>query len=570
MKQARKYIVSLFTLSIAAGGCNGDNQQACAPASPTVLAQRLSAESVSHVPAAFRNYTDGGRLDGSTTGSLTVTVSLALNHEDELDQRIARMYQRGNREFHQFITPAEFSDRYAPTPEQIAAATTYLSAHGLSSITVGESGTMIKAEGTPEALGEAFQTELHEYRDETGAAHYYAPVTEPKLPEGMLAVHGLQSLPKLRSHAHASVKPFAMGGNAMLPAAVKAAYSIPTSVTGAGQTIALVELDGYYASDISQYASAAGLQAINVQNVLVDGYSGAAGEGASEVTLDIELAAAIAPQAKIMVYEGPNSSQSLLDIFAKIASDDQASQISISWGSPETETTTAFLASENALLKQLAAQGQAVFAASGDSGAYDNDTSIGVDDPAAQPFVVAVGGTTLQTLGNAYGIESAWNNGSPTAGAGGGGISAAWAQPGWQNGVSNSQNLASSTMRNVPDVSLNANPETGYAIVFQGAWVTYGGTSCAAPLWAAFLALVNEERLSTGLGAIGFPNPAIYALGMSSNYSADFHDVREGNNLYYPSVSGFDDATGWGSFNGQALFDDLVKEPSTSNEQLSC
>jgi kumamolisin len=233
--------------------------------------------------------------------------------------------------------------------------------------------------------------------------------------------------------------------------------------------------------------------------------------------------------------------------------------------------STAFLTSESAILKQMALQGQTVFAAAGDAGAYSDQSHLSVIDPASQPFVVAVGGTRLYSSGGVYQGETTWNNGSPSQGAGGGGVSSLWVQPGWQSGVATSVNRGSNGMRNIPDVALNADPMTGYSIYYGGRWITVGGTSAAAPLWAGFTALVNERRAANGRKQIGFLNPILYSLGQSSRYSADFNDIRDGStNLYYPAVQGYDNATGWGSLNGQGLFDDLSSDSSDPATAVSC
>ncbi len=201
----------------------------------------------------------------------------------------------------------------------------------------------------------------------------------------------------------------------------------------------------------------------------------------------------------------------------------------------------------------MAAQGQTIFAASGDSGAYDNRSNtslLSVDDPAAQPYMTAAGGTSLTTAGagGAWKSETTWSGG-------GGGISVQWPLPTWQQGVATAANKASTAMRNVPDVSLDADPYTGYSIFLNGGWYLYGGTSCAAPLWAAFTALVNQQRQANGNAPLGFANPIIYSLANASN----FHDIADGStNQYYPAVTGYDDATGWGSFNGAFLLTALA------------
>jgi len=297
--------------------------------------------------------------------------------------------------------------------------------------------------------------------------------------------------------------------------------------------------------------------------VLVDGYSGASGSGAAEVTLDIELQAALATGAsKILVYEGPNTTAGVIDTYNKIATDNIAKEISTSWGEAEQYETSTTRTAEQTAFKQMAAQGQTIYAAAGDSGAYDyRRTKPAVDDPASQPYMCGVGGTSLTTngAGGSYKSETTWNGGSISAGAGGGGISSVWPIPSYQSGVVSAASKGSTTYRNVPDVSLDADPNTGYAVYYNGGWTIYGGTSCAAPLWAAFTALVNQQRASAGKAPLGQANPAIYATAKSSAYSLDFHDIADGStNLYYPAVKGYDDATGWGSFQGSALLGALA------------
>ena len=271
-------------------------------------------------------------------------------------------------------------------------------------------------------------------------------------------------------------------GSAFAPSDIRTAYHVPSNLDGSGQVLGLFELDGYNASDITTYEQQFGLPNVPLENVMVDGAGGSAGGGAAEVTLDIELMAALAPKAsKILVYEGPNSDQGMLDVYSRIASDNLAKSVSSSWGSGEDSVTSSFLQSENTIFMQMAAQGQTIYSAGGDSGAYDDGgSSLVIDDPSGQPYVTAVGGTSLTTNSDgSYSKETTWNDSS---GAGGGGVSTVWTIPSWQKGVGFSSNKGSSTMRNIPDVSLNSDIDTGYAIYTGGSWGTWGGTSAAAPL----------------------------------------------------------------------------------------
>ncbi len=574
-------------LSLALLSCNSQDDspapQGCVPASArasfraNAATQSLAFEAMSHIPKAARSFADRGLL--SKTKVLPVTISLALNHEDELDQRILEVYTPGAAAYRKFVTPEEFRARYAPTQEQIDQAQAYLAASGITDLKVNANGYLIEGRASVGSLSSAFQTEIRQYKDSTGKV-YFAPSSEPKLPSELRirAVHGLHNLTRFTSFTHEtpadSIRAQAGSGplGGLSPQDIRQAYQIPGQVSGAGQTIAVVALDGYNASDVASYQRAFGIPSIPLQNVLIDGATGAAGSEAMETTLDIELASAMAPGArKIMVYQAPNSGQSVLNLYSRIANDNQAQIVTTSWGGPERMQSTSFLISESGILKQMALQGQTVFAASGDSGAYADQSSLSVIDPASQPFVVAVGGTRLNSSGGVYRSEATWNNGSPQQGAGGGGISSPWVPPSWQNRVGTTKHRGHTSMRKVPDVALNSDPMTGYAVFYSGRWVTVGGTSAAAPLWAGFTALVNEQRQANGLRQVGFLNPILYNLGRSSRYASDFNDIQDGStNLYYPAIQGWDNATGWGSMNGQGLFQDLSVDTSDTRSAVGC
>ncbi|MBC7692715.1 MAG: S53 family peptidase [Methylotenera sp.] len=593
-----------YTTSLSAGTGTGTGSGSCTPGSSPVSrafgsylenpgeVTSASAETKSlihglkrlsgHIPRAVRRFEDQGKAQDSR--ELPVTIALNLNNEADLDERIAGLYQPGSPNFHQFLSPEEFRARYSPTDAQISQVQNFLRSQGLQPTSVSENRLLIQARGKVAALNSAFHTEVHDYQDSSGIV-YFAPAYEFQIPSGMpiQAVHGLHDVMKLKSHAQrqstdtaaaagasdAAVAHRGTGPNgAYSPADIRKAYSIPTTVNGAGQKLALLELDGYRESDVTAYEKQFGLPAVPLKNVLVGGFKGSVGAGAGEVTLDIELMIAVAPgAAQILVYVGPNTDQGILATYSRIANDNLARQVSTSWGASEEGSSTSFIQSENVIFKQMAVQGQSMFAAAGDDGAYDNGSTLSVDDPASQPYVVAVGGTRLTTnTDGSYARETTWNaGGAPSSGGGGGGVSTNWTIPTYQTGVGSGQTLGSTRMRNVPDVALDSDPATGYAIYFGGAWNTYGGTSCAAPLWAAFTALVNQQREAAGLGALGFPNPTLYQIGQGSHYSAAFFDIADGStNMHFPAVSGYDNATGWGSFNGAGLFDELIQDLSSA------
>jgi kumamolisin len=523
---------------------------------------------VGHIPNAVKKMADEGKIDESQM--LSVTIALQLQNQDELNQKLIDLYNPKSSSYHQFLTPAEFNARYAPTAEQVAQEVSRLEAQGIQVKSVSDNRLLIKVQANVATLNQVFGTELHQYRKLSTQKAYFAPSQDPQVPSDSLisAVVGLNNL----SHYHSYLKTNKMNSSGtkpngsgpdggMVPSDIRAAYGI--NADGTGQTLALFELDGYTDSDITTYEQKYNLPNVNLQNVLLDGSTGAAGEGADEVTLDIELMTAVAPNAsKILVYEGPNSDQGLLDTYAKIASDNLAKQVSTSWGQPEDQAAASDLQAENTTFTQMVAQGQALYAAAGDSGANDDGSKVSVDDPSSQPNVVAVGGTTLKVDTNGkYVSETTWNELNSSEGAGGGGISTVWTIPTWQQGAITADTQGSTTMRNTPDVSFNADPVTGYDIYVGGQWEIVGGTSAAAPVWAAFTALVNQQREAKGLTDIGFTNPAIYALGKSANSSSLFHDVADGsNNGFYDAFTGYDNATGWGSFQSSSLLSALATQ----------
>ena len=538
-----------------------------------------------HIPAAVALAQPVAAV--SSTQTISLALALPLHHQAELQDLLHGLSDPLDPRFGQFLTPEQFAARYSPTPEEYARVIAYAQAMGLTVTATHANRTLLEVAAPAGQVNRAFGLHLLTYSQMDGHT-FFAPDAEPQIPaalSGLVSgVIGLSNAsvrtPHLREKTWdaltPALDPFAAGhetgsgpGGGLTPSDIKTAYNLSgVSQNGSGQTLALFELDGYTASDISAYESAYGLPAVPLQNVLVDGYNGAAGSGAAEVTLDIELMTALAPgAAKILVYEAPNSDAGVVAAYNKIATDNTAKAVSTSWGEAENSASASTRNSENTAFQQMAAQGQSIYAAAGDSGADDNGSSLSVDDPASQPYMVGVGGTSLTTngAGGAYKSETTWNGGSASKGAGGGGISTVWTIPSYQSSLAGSAASKGSTShRNVPDVSLDADPNTGYAIYFQGAWTIYGGTSCAAPLWAAFTALVNQARGAAGSSTLGFANTPLYQLAATSAYANDFHDIADGStNLYYPAVTGYDDATGLGTFNGASLLAGLSGGAST-------
>jgi len=508
------------------------------------------------------------------TAHVPLTFILPLRNKEALEELIQRIYDPIDQQHYgKYLTTEEFAEQFAPTQEDYDHVVAYAKSLGLTVTGTHSNRTLLNVSGPTESIETAFNLCLHQYQKPNGQT-FYAPDNDPEVPGSIASIiHGIVGLDNhavwhtynrrkqttekflisdVASHAHPSGP-----GGGYSPNDLLTAYNLTNvSANGSDQIIALFELGGYLASDIDEYTKYFGLPSAKLRNILVDGGSSSGID--PEVTLDIELALALAPESQIYVYEGPNSDQGVLNTYNRIATDNFAKQVSTSWGLGENLVNAQYLQAENAIFLQMAAHGQTIYAAAGDSGAYDDYPSktLVVDDPASQPYVVGVGGTklTVNPASGAYSNESVWNEGLGN-GAGGGGVSSFWPLPSWQKKVST---VYSKTHRNVPDVSLNADPNTGYSIYYDGGWATYGGTSCAAPLWAAFTARINQERVANHKSVLGFANPLLYAIGLGSSYTVNFHDITSGNNLHYSAGKGYDNASGWGSFNGAHLFASLT------------
>lgn len=521
-----------------------------------------------HVPGDVKHSMQQHAMDKNKV--LKLSIVLSLNHEKELDRQLLSITDPSRPDYQHYLNQEEFVQKYAPTAEQVDITKTYLESLGMHVESIAPNRLIIQASGSVAAIEKIFNTELYYYTDKSGKT-FYAPAyelqTDKKLP--ILSVLGLENRikPKPFIKQLKMLQPSGLAGPVagLTPENIKKAYSITSNLNGAGQTLALYELDGYTASDVTAYEDAFNLPHVPLENILVEGATGIPStgtQGPSEVTMDIELMIALAPGvSKILVYEGAMSTAGLVGTFNKIATDNLAKSFSTSWGIPESSNASSIFQAENVIFKQMVAQGQTLFVASGDLGAYADGKTLSVNDPASQAFVVGVGGTKLLTNADgSYLSETTWATGTgPGAEGGTGGISNFWTIPSWQQPAVSSASKGSITMRNVPDVSLDSDPRTGYAIYYQGAWGVFAGTSAAAPLWSALFALVNQERSNNGQGPLGFPNPTFYGLGKSANYASTFHDIADNStNLFYPAIRGYDLATGWGTFIGDALIDYLA------------
>ena len=525
----------------------------------------------------------------------SVSVALPLVTDTAaLDAFLARVVDPRSPDYHHFLTPAEFTTRFVDSAGR-RDVVAFLQNAGLD---VHDSGTgvTISASGDAAKVERAFSVQLDTYRAANGRDFVAADRTAA-LPSHVAArVRGVVGLdtPRIRTPhlvpaspvSDAAAAPVAPNGSravssqiasgcsgatiaaqsyhAFTPNQLATAYNFDAlrsaGYGGEGQTVALFELADYSDANVTTWKNCFGLTT-PVSRVLVDGGATPGAGGQDEVELDIDIITGLAPKlAHLFVYEAPNSDTGVLDEYQQIATDNTASVVSTSWGICEAQNSAAATTGEGAIFAQMAAQGMTVFAASGDNGTNDcGNGSLSVDDPASQPYVSGVGGTRLTVSGaNAYASESIWNSGSS---GGGGGISAVWSRASWQTGpgVANSYSNTNS-FRQVPDVSANADPGTGYVVFALGAWTAYGGTSAGAPLWAAGTALMNQRLTAGGDTRVGFGNPVWYRL--LANSPAAYHDVTVGNNCVlpspcgpntYPATAGYDQASGVGTPNFGAI-----------------
>jgi len=551
----------------------------------------------------------GAQAQGAvpTTQPVSFDVVLRPRNQAALDAFTTAVSTPGSPQYHQFLAPGEYSSEFGPTSSTVASISSRLRSLGL---TVGTpQGSILPVSGSLTKVSSALHTSFRQYRlasGRTARANVAAPQVPTDVAGAVQAIVGLDTLTQLTHSAMnatsddgpgPTVTAPALSPNLAGPTACAAAqtggqpgYTAPQVASyyglnslyaggtlGSGVIVAIAELEPYTLSDIAAYQTCYSTNA-TVNRIPIDSAT-TTGNQSGEAALDIEDVIGLAPGATINVYQAPNTTSDVLALYQQIATDNTAQVVTTSWGACEAHANPSFVIAENTIFQQMATQGQTMFAASGDAGSADCDNPLGsssvlaVDDPASQPFVTGVGGTNLQT---ASGPESTWNQGNgggTRLSAGGGGISSNWPMPSWQtalgviSGSSGSPcGATSGDCREVPDVSASAEPDTGYRIFFDSAWHAIGGTSAAAPTWAALIALADASSACAG-HRLGFLNPALYQLRAA--WPADFHDVTVGNNDAvgtnsgnYAAGVGYDMATGLGTPVGANLTGDLCSDGS--------
>ena len=508
-----------------------------------------------------------GRLPA--TQPMRLVLVLPHRNQAALDSLLQELYDPSSASYRRFLTVAEFTNMFGPSQEDYDAVVSFAGAHGLTVVGTSSNRMNVDVTGPVANIEEAFHLTMGVYQHPTENRTFYAPDREPTpdLAVALWHISGLDnySIPQpALVRRNPGVTPDATTGScpssSFCGSDMRTAYYGGTALTGSGQSLGLLEYYGTDLADLKTYFKNAG-QTNNVPITLksTDGTStsclASAGCDDTEQTIDMTQALGMAPGlSSLVMYVGSTDSA----IFNAMATASPLNaQLSSSWTWSPADPNT-----DKPYFQEFAAQGQNLFQASGDSAAWKSSSRI---YPADDVYLTSVGGTDLVTssAGGPWSSETAWANG-------GGGISPdKFAIPSWQTATASGCSKCSKTYRNAPDVSANAN-YTFYVCADQTTCTAndYGGTSFAAPMWAGYLALANQQSLANGGTALGFINPTLYTIGLGSSYTSDFHDITGGSNGY-AATTGYDLATGWGSPNGAALINALLGTPVTPGFSLS-
>jgi len=495
-----------------------------------------------------------GRLPASQ--SMRITLVLPLRNQTGLDLLLKDLYDPSSPNYRQFLTVEEFTAMFGPTQEDHDAVVSFAQSHGLSVVGTARNRLNVDVEGRVANIEEALHVNMNVYQHPTEGRSFYAPDREPTPDVAVQLWHisGLDNYsiptplfsknPGVTSKATTGSCP----GKAFCGSDMRAAYYGGT-LTGSGQSLGLLE---YYGTDLADlntyYKNAKQTNKVPITLLSTDGTSTSCLTSKrcddTEQTLDMTQALGMAPGMSSLVMYVGSVDTAIFNAMATASPLNAQLSSSWTWTPPDPST-------DNPYFQEFAAQGQNLFQASGDSGKWTSRQHIW---PSDDVYLTCVGGTDLTTksAGGAWSSESAWADG-------GGGISVdKFSIPSWQTAAAAGCANCSKTLRNGPDVSANAN-FTFYVCADQKACTSnaYGGTSFAAPMWAGYLALVNEQSVTKTGKPLGFINPMLYSIYAGSSYNTDFHDITTGSNGY-SATKGYDLATGLGSPNGSGLVNSLV------------
>lgn len=519
----------------------------------------------------------------------TFDIALAQPNKQALNDFIASLSDPASPNYRHYLTTQQFAQRFGANDTTVQAVSSYMKSFGLSVTSLSAGHVLLHVSGSTDNIAHAFEANVVTVRSSSGdlGAQFTNHATLPaNIAQQIQGIYGLSTVVPKTSHllhasatsapstcssaqagaSSSSTTPNSLGGYTLQQQASLYGFSgaYASGNFGTGQTIGVYELGTYNPADLSMFSSCYGLSP-SITNTNIDG--GATGGYSDEATLDIEEAAALAPGAKIQVYTGPNSSSGSgpLDVYQAMADDNTATVVTTSWGDCEVDPANN-PSTEQVIFEQMAAQGQTVLSAAGDNGSSDchgiTTDSPAVDDPSSQPYVTGVGGLSVTNISPLN--QTVWNS---NGGAGGGGVSQVWSRPTWQKTTGAT---ASQTMRMVPDLSVMADPNTGFIQYFTGSnsgvvvchrncssgWSSIGGTSIGAPLMSALVAVSAQ---ACGVSRLGFINPTLYQMSAAG---IGFTDVTTGSNdLYstgsYSAGTGYDLASGLGSPNGAAFINGL-------------
>lgn len=532
----RKYLVAI--LLMAAGA---------AKAAPQLML-------TTHVPQAVLSGTALRVGKAAATQTLELTISLPLRNEPALRALLRNLYDPASPSYRQYLSVADFTARFGPSEADYQAVQAFAAANNLHARQLSANRRVLDVWGSVNDIERAFHVTIGLYRNTDGGRVYFAPDREPTadLATPILHVSGLDNevLPYAHLVRDDRERPVSHKGTGSGPhgnfigSDIRAAYYGGTALTGAGQSLGLLEYAGYNLADVDAYFSQVN-QTLNVPIVGVS-LNGAnldcknkCNDG--EQALDMEEAISMAPGlAQLVVYVGHTD----VSILNQMAIDDASKQLSSSWGWKADPQTL------DPIFEEFAAQGQSFVDATGDDGYHLLHDAVW---PGDDEYVTGVGGTDLNTTGpgGTWLSEVGWHF------SGGGPSPDHIAIPAYQVPFVNQNNNGSKKLRNCPDIAGDADTDN-FSCYNGGCSTGNGGTSYAAPLWAGFIALVNQQAAEQGGKPVGFLNPDIYKIGALHSYHKDFHDERAGNNGRYNAVDGFDLVTGFGSPNGQALIDALA------------
>jgi subtilase family serine protease len=501
-----------------------------------------------------------GRLPA--TQSMRIDVVLALRNQAGLENFLQELYDPSSPFYRRFLTVQEFTAEFGPSQEDYEAVIHFATTNGFTVVGGSRDAMDVQLKGSVGTIETAFHVTMGVYQHPTENRTFYAPDREPTvdLPFQLWHISGLDNyaIPRpLYKRRDPNVKPNATTGSgpsaSFLGSDMRAAYYEGTALTGSGQSLGLLEYAGTDLADLeTYYANVNQTENVPITLLSTDGTSTSCVYPScddTEQTLDMTQALGMAPGlSRLVMYVGSTDTALLGAMSSDIP---LPLNLSSSWYWPPPDPTT-----DDPYFEKMAAQGQSFFEAAGDGGAWRSTDTWW---PMESPYVICVGGTDLETSGPAgpWSSETAWVDG-------GGGISPdKFAIPFWQTTTASGCSSCSKSYRNGPDVSANSD-FTFYVCADQTTCTAnlYGGTSFAAPMWAGYMALVNQQAVLDGQTPLGFINPALYDIGLSSSYDTAFHDITSGSNGY-SATTGYDLATGWGSPNGSGLINGLLSTINT-------